>query len=109
MQFLSQFLIKLANKKVGEDEFGNQYFQSKSGKRFAIYKGLNEPSKIPANWHSWIHYSCEKAPAEKKMVKYSWQKIHLPNLTGTKNKLKCELLNTHPCYYATCIYLGWLK
>lgn len=85
MQFIQQLKIKLFSKKVGDDEFGNSYYQNKSGKRFVVYKGIAEPSKIPAEWHSWIHYSCDIAPVKIKTNRFSWQKIHLPNLTGTKN------------------------
>lgn len=85
MQFFQQLKIKLSCQKVGSDEFGNQYYQNKAGKRFVIYKGIAEPSKIPAQWHSWIHYSTDTAPVKIKTDKASWQKIHLPNLTGTKN------------------------
>jgi NADH dehydrogenase len=85
MQFIEQLKIKLFYKKVGMDEFGNSYYQNKDGKRFVVYKGIAEPSKIPAQWHSWIHYSCNILPVNIKTDKFSWQKIHLPNLTGTKN------------------------
>lgn len=85
MQFLSQLKIKLSSRFVGADEFGNSYYENDSGKRFIIYKGIAEASKIPAEWHGWIHYSCDTAPVNMNTRKYSWQKIHLPNLTGTKN------------------------
>ncbi len=85
MQFIEQLKIKIFCNKIGMDEFGNSYYQNKAGKRFVVYKGIAEPSKIPAEWHSWIHYSCDIAPVNIKTDKFSWQKIHLPNLTGTKN------------------------
>jgi len=85
MQFLQQLSIKLFNKKIGCDEFGNCYFEAKNGKRFVAYKGIAEPSKIPAEWHGWIHHSTDTAPININTRKHSWQKIHLPNLTGTKN------------------------
>lgn len=77
---------------VGEDEFGNRYYQSrfapKQGrhKRWVLYKGIAEPSKVPAHWHGWLHYTHDKAPPkDQKAKKYSWQKEHIPNLTGTPN------------------------
>ncbi len=85
MQLLQQLGIKLFNTKIGSDEFGNSYFEAKNGRRFVAYKGLPEPSKIPAEWHGWIHYTTDVAPININTKKYSWQKIHLPNLTGTKN------------------------
>ncbi len=87
MQILNNILnnlkIKISCQKVGDDEFGNQYFINKKNKRFVIYKGIAEPSKIPAEWHGWIHYSVQNPPSNPR--KYYWQKIHLPNLTGTKS------------------------
>jgi len=85
MQFLEQFKIKLFNKKAGSDEFGNEYYQNKKGKRFVVYKGIAEPSKVPAKWHGWLHYTTDILPMQINTKKNSWEKIHIPNLTGTKN------------------------
>ena len=52
----------LFSKKIGADEFGNQYFINNKNKRFVKYKGLAEPSKIPAEWHGWIHYNQDDPP-----------------------------------------------
>lgn len=82
-------------KKVGEDKFGNKYYCSSKSegkkvgrynkeRRWVIYNGKAEASKIPPYWHGWIHYNTDEIPAEKDMKKaYSWQQEHLPNLTGT--------------------------
>ena len=47
-----------------------------------VYKGLAEPSKVPAAWHGWLHYTHEKPPVGEQ-PRHSWEKEHLPNLTGT--------------------------
>ena len=91
---ISKILIPFTCKKVGQDEFGNKYFQNKDGKRFVIYHGMAEPSKIPPQWHTWIHYSSDLLPVGIDTKKLSWQKIHLPNLTGTKNAYQPS--NTNP-------------
>jgi NADH dehydrogenase len=85
MNFFTKLKIKFSCKSVGCDEFGNQYFISKNNKRFVIYRGIAEPTKIPCEWHGWIHYTTNDTPMHVNTHKYSWQKIHLPNLTGTKN------------------------
>lgn len=85
MNFINKILIKIFSQKIGADEFGNEYFQNKKGRRFVVYKGIAEASKIPAEWHGWMHYNCDFAPVNINTHKFSWQKIHLPNLTGTKN------------------------
>lgn len=84
MILFTKLCIKFSCEKIGADEFGNEYFQNKKGKRFVIYKGIAEPSKVPAEWHGWLHYSTNTPPVKINTHKFSWQKIHTPNLTGTK-------------------------
>ena len=71
----------------GKDEFGNKYYYNNNGKRWVIYKSNIESSKIPAEWHSWIHFLTRNPPSEN-IKKFSWQKKHQENLTGTKNAHK---------------------
>jgi len=72
-------------KLVGRDDFGNKYYQSRRvgadgcHKRWVIYKGLAEPSKVPAAWHGWLHYTTDEVLDDS----YAWQRSHVPNLTGT--------------------------
>ena len=41
-------------KLAGEDSVGNKYYENKSGKRWVIYIGEIDASKIPIEWFSWI-------------------------------------------------------
>ena len=89
MRILTKFILWLNFNQVGEDRFGNKYYESRkinphTGKktRNIFYKGLEETSKVPANWHSWLHYTSDEIPQEQ--LKYRWQREYLPNLTGTK-------------------------
>ena len=52
-QELKQFFMV---KYVGMDNFGNKYYQSKSDKRWVIYNGEIDASKIPNEWYLWMHY-----------------------------------------------------
>lgn len=78
-------------KQVGSDQFGNRYYTERGApknrrrKRWVIYKGMAEPSKVPAEWHGWLHYTLDEVPTARKIPHYNWQKPHLPNLTGTKD------------------------
>ena len=89
MNLINKIKIKLTCNKIGNDEFGNSYYESKSPslngkkKRCIIYRGQVEASKIPCRWHRWIHYTCDEAPININTNKNSWQKTHLPNLSGT--------------------------
>ena len=75
----------LFGKLIGKDQFGNRYYQSKKGKRWVIYNGEVEASKIPNEWYSWMHYTNNKIENVHELKKYDWQKDHLPNQTGTQN------------------------
>jgi len=72
-------------KYIGKDEKENKYYQSKSGKRWVIYNGEVEASKISDEWYSWIHHINNKIENSHDLKKYKWQKKHLPNQTGTEN------------------------
>ena len=71
-------------KLVGSDTKGNKYYESKNGKRWVIYADTIDASKIPVEWFSWIHYTNNKIEKDHNFEKYSWQKPHQSNLTGTE-------------------------
>ena len=75
-------------KLVGRDEFGNKYYQNKKGKRWVIYNGEINASKITSDWFSWIHHINNTIPGELNKNKHSWQKPHKDNKTGTKEAYK---------------------
>lgn len=71
-------------KKVGEDEQGNTYYTSADGKkRWVIYNGEIEASRIGADWHGWLHHTFDNAPSTTPLVHKPWEKPHIDNLTGT--------------------------
>ncbi len=103
MNLINKILIKISCTKIGSDEFGNEYFENKNKRRFVVYKGIAEPSKIPAEWHGWMHYTTNETPIHTNTHRFSWQKQHLPNLTGTKNShspKKSAVKNTQYGYKA---------
>jgi NADH:ubiquinone oxidoreductase subunit len=78
----------LYGKLVGADQFGNKYYVTKGknalgkNKRSVIYKGMNEPSKVPPMWHQWLHYLIDAIPNNEKS--HAWEQAYVPNVTGTK-------------------------
>ena len=72
---------------VGEDKFGNKYYKSKNNERWVVYSGKIEASKITSEWYLWMHHTINEVPTENNR-KYSWQKEHSENLTGTANSYK---------------------
>ena len=74
-------------KYVGRDEYGNKYYKSKQNERWVIYSKNIDASKITTDWYLWIHHTIDKIP-DNKEVKYSWQKKHQENQTGTSKRFK---------------------
>ena len=75
-------------KRVGEDEVGNIYYEggvNSDGRtrRWVVYNGYADASKVPPDWHGWLHYTFDEPPTEHPLPRRSWEKDHLPNLTGT--------------------------
>lgn len=70
--------------KVGEDNEGNVYYQSADGtKRWVIYAGENEATRVSPDWHGWLHHTWNEPPTEKPLPHKPWEKPHHENLTGT--------------------------
>jgi len=71
-------------KKVGTDGQGNTYYQTKDGsRRWVIYNGLVEASRVPPDWHLWLHKTVKEPPTDKPLAAKSWEKPHSPNYSGT--------------------------
>lgn len=73
-------------KRVGEDEFGNVYYHDPStGRRWVIYHGEAEASRIPPGWYGWMHHRTDVVPgsAADLYQTRAWELPHKPNLTGT--------------------------
>lgn len=78
-------------RRVGEDEQGNAYYEE-GGKpsfpdgrrrRWVIYHGVAEASRVPPDWHGWLHHMWEEPPTELPLPLKKFEKLHLPNMTGT--------------------------
>ena len=82
-QTIGTFIYTLfTGKFAGEDEFGNKYYSNSKGKRWVIYKDMVESSKIPSEWHLWMHFLTNNKPSVN-LNKFKWQKKHQENLSGT--------------------------
>ena len=70
--------------KVGEDADGNVYYRnSDDTRRWVIYKGENEASRVSPEWHGWLHHTWNEPPTEASLKRKDWEKPHQENLTGT--------------------------
>ena len=70
--------------RVGEDDQGNVFYQTRDGKRrWVIYNGESEASRIGPDWHGWLHFTYDQPPTEAPLVRKAWERPHQENLTGT--------------------------
>ena len=70
--------------RVGEDAAGNVFYRSKDGKRrWVIFNGEAEASRVGPDWHGWLHHTWDEPPTDRPLQRKPWEKPHLPNLTGT--------------------------
>ena len=89
----TRLLIARQGRFVGSDELGNRYYEQIAGKgrpgplgrprRWVTYTDLAEASKVPPEWHGWLHYTVETPPTEERYTPRPWEKPHRPNMTGT--------------------------
>jgi NADH:ubiquinone oxidoreductase subunit len=76
---------------VGTDAQGNKYYRSKSTKdgvkerRWVIYDGANDASRVPAEWHGWLHHSYDELPESHLQPAKIWEAEFTPNKTGTSD------------------------
>src|SRR6516164_1589022 len=76
---------------VGEDDTGNRYYEARDARdsydgrkrRWVIYNGYAEASKVPAEWHGWLHHTFDEPPTTAPLPRKAWELDHEPNLTGT--------------------------
>lgn len=70
--------------RVGEDAQGNIFYRNADdSRRWVIFKGEAEASRVSPEWHGWLHRTWDEPPTEKPLVHKPWEKPHVANLTGT--------------------------
>mgnify|MGYP005696587769 FL=1 len=70
--------------RVGEDDQGNTYYRTKDDKRrWVIFNGESEATKVSPDWHGWLHRTWHMHPNAKPLEHKSWEKPHTKNLTGS--------------------------
>ena len=79
-------------KPVGQDELGNRYYRAEgplidrsvgTERRWVIYNGVADASKVPPGWRAWLAHNASLPPSEETYIPREWEKPHLPNMTGT--------------------------
>ena len=78
----------IGKSRVGADSLGNVYYQggrdtNGQPRRWVIYAGSNDASRVAPEWFSWLHHQVDELPDQALSAPRAWQKPALPNLTGT--------------------------
>ncbi|WP_068073195.1 NADH:ubiquinone oxidoreductase subunit NDUFA12 [Novosphingobium lentum] len=89
----------MSGEKVGTDAQGNTYYRAKKRqaagspfagreRRWVIYNGANDASRVPAEWHGWLHGSFADednpgVPDSNLPPARIWEVDYTPNATGT--------------------------
>ncbi len=79
----------LNGEKVGTDAQGNRYYRAKKKgpmgreRRWVIYNGANDASRVPAEWHGWLHGAFDDVPESHLPPPRIWEADYTPNATGT--------------------------
>jgi NADH:ubiquinone oxidoreductase subunit len=81
---------------VGTDGAGNKYYREKPKgagvntgsytareKRWVIYNGANDASRVPSEWHGWLHGTYDDVPQSHLPPPKVWEADYTPNATGT--------------------------
>lgn len=70
--------------KMGEDAEGNVYYRTANdSKRWVIFNGEAEASRVSADWHGWLHRTFDEVPSQKPLPHKDWEIPHQENVTGT--------------------------
>jgi len=83
---------------VGTDGAGNAYYRARPRtkatgasdgsytsreKRWVMYNGANDASRVPAEWHGWLHGTYDDVPESHLPPPKIWEADYTPNATGT--------------------------
>jgi len=74
---------------VGTDAQGNRYFRARKRspdgreRRWVLYNGANDASRVPAEWHGWLHGTFDGVPESYLPPARIFEVDYTPNATGT--------------------------
>ena len=70
-------------RRVGGDGLGNGYFEGSDGRRWVIYAGSNDVSRVPPEWYAWLTRQIDDVPDRALPPPPKFLLAATPNLTGT--------------------------
>ena len=88
------FTIAKRGRYVGTDEIGNKYYEARDNtsydgrrRRWVIYEGYADASKVPPDWHGWLRYTFDLPPTEAPLPR---EKLALNWLVASFQNWNCE-------------------
>ena len=81
----TSLFTRFSGVEAGRDEDGNIYFQHKKNprRRWVIYPGDNDGSRVPPGWQLWLKGTIDELPDKALPPKRAFHKPPQHNLTGT--------------------------
>ncbi|MEL7049575.1 MAG: NADH-ubiquinone oxidoreductase subunit NDUFA12 family protein, partial [Pseudomonadota bacterium] len=78
-------------------------------RRYVLYTDLADASKVPPEWHGWLHHTVKTPPTEETYQPREWQKAHVMNMTGTRHayRPKGSILTPERRDQTTGDYKAW--
>lgn len=83
--------VRTQGVQVGTDAYGNRYYEARTNKnsydgrkrRWVIYDGYADASKVPPEWFGWLHHTFADPPTDETMRQPKFGREHRPNMSGT--------------------------
>lgn len=97
-----RLLTLFKGKFTGKDRYGNCYYKERffvrsadanRPRRWVMFKGPAEGSKVPPEWHGWLHHATDQPPTGYAPA-HEWELPYQPNLTGTPHAYRPHNLTT---------------
>ncbi|WP_033921529.1 NADH:ubiquinone oxidoreductase subunit NDUFA12 [Sphingomonas sp. 37zxx] len=84
---IGTMLALRGKQRMGSDSLGNVYWMGGKDtagrpRRWVIYNGPNDASRVPPEWFGWLHQQSDDVP-DGSIPPRIWEKPAMPNLTGT--------------------------
>ncbi|MES2903393.1 MAG: NADH:ubiquinone oxidoreductase subunit NDUFA12 [Pseudomonadota bacterium] len=70
---------------AGRDEAGNVYFRHSSdpARRWVMYAGANDSSRVPPGWNAWLRGTIDDVPDKSLPPRRAFEQPPVANLTGS--------------------------
>ena len=78
-------VTRARGEEVGTDEAGNTYFRHRDNpdRRWVIYEGSNDSSRVPPVWNAWLRGTVDEVPEKSMPPRRKFEKDPKANMTGT--------------------------